>query len=388
MNIKNIYLGEVMEEYLPALNFIDLKKQQALIKNEIDNAISKVLKHGKYIMGPEVIEFEEDLKKFTDSKFAISCGNGTDAITIALMSLGIKKNDVVFVPSFSYIASAETIVQLGAVPFFIDVDKDTFNISLDSFKQAIIDVKKLSLKPAFLIPVELFGQPVDYDEIADVAKENNIKIIVDSAQSFGAEYKDKRVGSYGYITTTSFFPAKPLGCYGDGGAIFTQSETLAQKISSIRLHGKGKHKYDHIDIGVNSRLDTIQAAILRVKIKIFKKELKARQKIAELYNSYLSNYAETPSIKKDMKSAWAQYTLKIENRDNVRQKLTELNIPTMIYYPIHISDQQAYKSFPKVSTGLSNSKSLTNSSLSLPMHPYLSEREVEYIANEVIKLIS
>ena len=192
MNIKNIYLGEVMEEYLPALNFIDLKKQQALIKNEIDNAISKVLKHGKYIMGPEVIEFEEDLKEIYRFKFAISCGNGTDAITIALMSLGIKKNDVVFVPSFSYIASAETIVQLGAVPFFIDVDKDTFNISLDSFKQAIIDVKKLSLKPAFLIPVmKLFGQPIDYDEIADVAKENNIKIIVDSAQSFGAEYKDK-----------------------------------------------------------------------------------------------------------------------------------------------------------------------------------------------------
>tara|TARA_B100000965_G_scaffold405705_1_gene440829 strand:+ start:5150 stop:6283 length:1134 start_codon:yes stop_codon:yes gene_type:complete len=377
-----------MEEYLPSLNFIDLKKQQETIKCEIDNAINKVLDHGKYIMGPEVLEFEEDLKKFTKSKYAISCGNGTDAITIALMSLGIKKNDVVFVPSFSYIASAETIVQLGAIPFFIDVDKGTFNISLDSFKQAIIDVRKLSLKPSFLIPVELFGQPIDFENIADVAEENNIKIIVDSAQSFGAKYKDKRVGSYGHITTTSFFPAKPLGCYGDGGAIFTQNKILAQRISSIRLHGKGEHKYDHVDIGVNSRLDTIQAAILRVKIKIFEKELEARQKIAELYNSALSDYVETPTILKGMKSAWAQYTLKIKNRDHVRKKLNELNIPTMIYYPIHISEQQAYKGFPRVSSGLPNSKSLTNSSLSLPMHPYLTDREVQYIANEVIKLVS
>ena len=258
-----------MDNYLPSLNFIDLKKQQENIREDINFAISKVLDHGKYIMGPEVFEFEDDLKNFTGAKHVISCANGTDALTIALMALGVKQDDVIFVPSFTYIASVESITQLGAIPFYVDVNIDTFNIDLESLKNAILDARKMNLNIFGIMPVDLFGQPAQVDLIQNIADENNLKILIDAAQSFGGEYKNKKVGNYGDITTTSFFPAKPLGCYGDGGALFTNCDELYEKISSIRLHGKGSHKYEHIQIGVNSRLDTIQAAILQTKLKIY-----------------------------------------------------------------------------------------------------------------------
>ena len=248
-----------MSEYTSAINFIDLSAQQKLIRSKIDLGIKKVLDHGQYIMGPEVREFEATLQIFTGAKHAITCANGTDALTLVLMAWGVGYGDAVFVPSFTYVASAEAPSQIGATPFFIDVCEETFNINPESFKQAILDCKGLGLNPAAVIVVDLFGQPADVDSITNIAHSENIKVLVDAAQSFGASSKGRCVGTMGDATTTSFFPAKPLGCYGDGGAVLTDNDNDAELIKSIRLHGKGSEKYDNVRIGLNSRLDTIQA---------------------------------------------------------------------------------------------------------------------------------
>ena len=273
-----------MNEYSFPTQFIDLKAQQELIRDRLDIAVKKVLDHGQYIMGPEVKEFESDLKEFTGAKHALTCANGTDAISIVLMAWGVGPGDAVFVPSFTYIATAEAPAQLGATPFFVDVDVDTFNLDPVSLKQAIIDSKAIGLKPAVVMPVDLFGQPASIDEIMDIAHESGAKVLVDGAQSFGGISNNRRVGSMGDATTTSFFPAKPLGCYGDGGAIFTNNDADAELINSIRLHGKGTHKYENVRIGLNSRLDTVQAAILIQKLNIFPKELIAREQVANWYS--------------------------------------------------------------------------------------------------------
>ena len=269
-----------MSEYSSPTNFIDLKAQQDEIRLEIDNAIKRVLDHGQYIMGPEVREFEDLLKNFSSSKHALTCANGTDALTLVLMAWGIGHGDAVFVPSFSYVATAETVAQVGATPFFVDVDLDSFNMDPESLKQALVDIKSIDLEPKAIIPVDLFGQPSDIDSLTKIAKKENLKILIDGAQSFGAISKQRKVGSMGDATTTSFFPAKPLGCYGDGGAIFTDDDELASLVNSIRLHGKGDEKYDNVRIGLNSRLDTIQAAILIEKMKIFPMELLERNRVA------------------------------------------------------------------------------------------------------------
>ena len=269
-----------MSEYSSPTNFIDLKAQQDEIRLEIDNAIKRVLDHGQYIMGPEVREFEDLLKNFSSSKHALTCANGTDALTLVLMAWGIGHGDAVFVPSFSYVATAETVAQVGATPFFVDVDLDSFNMDPESLKQALVDIKSIDLEPKAIIPVDLFGQPSDIDSLTKIAKKENLKILIDGAQSFGAISKQRKVGSMGDATTTSFFPAKPLGCYGDGGAIFTDDDELASLVNSIRLHGKGDEKYDNVRIGLNSRLDTIQAAILIEKMKIFPLELLERNRVA------------------------------------------------------------------------------------------------------------
>ena len=375
-----------MSEYTEKTKFIDLVTQQDRIRPNLEEAIKKVLDHGQYVMGPEVKEFEADLKKFTGSKFALTCANGTDALTLALMAWNIGPGDAVFVPAFTYVATAEAPAQLGATPFFVDVNEHDFNINIESLKQAIADAKNLNLRPSVIISVDLFGYPSDFDLIKKISLDENIKLLIDGAQSFGGEYKNKRVGSMGDITTTSFFPAKPLGCYGDGGAIFTDDDELADKIDSIRLHGKGNQKYDNIRIGLNSRLDTLQAAILIEKLKIFPEELQLRAKISDTYSSKLENlnYLKVPKLQDHIKSAWAQYTLIVQNRNEIMVKLQSKDIPSVIYYPKTLDTQDGYKKFPSVSSGLDVSHHLMDSVMSLPMHPYLSEEKIEEITQVII----
>jgi dTDP-4-amino-4,6-dideoxygalactose transaminase len=376
-----------MSEYSAPTQFIDLAAQQNLIRPQLDAAIKKILDHGQYIMGPEVKEFESQLCEFTGAKNAITCANGTDALTLVLMAWGVGPRDAVFVPSFTYVASAEAPAQLGATPFFVDVLEDTFNIDPESFKQAIIDCRKLGLNPSVVIAVDLFGQPANVDAITEIAHAENIKVLVDGAQSFGATSRGRRVGSMGDATTTSFFPAKPLGCYGDGGAVFTNNDEDAEIINSIRLHGKGSQKYDNVQIGLNSRLDTIQAAILIEKLKIFPKELQMRAIVANRYSEALSDFCYVPNLISGNTSAWAQYTLKIARRDKVQNDLKLLGTPSVIYYPIPLSKQIGYESFPSCSTGVGVSESLAEKVLSLPMYPYLEEKNQRKIINQMLDVL-
>ena len=360
-----------MSEYSAPTKFIDLAAQQNLIRPQLDAAIKKVLDHGQYIMGPEVAEFEGHLREFTGTKHALTCANGTDALTLVLMAWGVGRGDAVFVPSFTYVATAEAPAQLGATPFFVDVCGDTFNIDSQSFEQAIIDSRKLGLKPTVVIVVDLFGQPADVDAITKIAHAEGIKVLVDGAQSFGATSRGRRVGSMGDATTTSFFPAKPLGCYGDGGAVFTNNDEDAELIGSIRLHGKGSQKYDNVRVGLNSRLDTIQAAILIEKLKIFPKELRLRDEIASFYSAHLSSIYSIPSVCLSTSSAWAQYTICTGRRDELQSFMSASGVPSVVYYPLPLAKQKGYAHYPSVCSGTSVSSSLSNSVLSLPMHPYL-----------------
>ncbi|MDA7774247.1 DegT/DnrJ/EryC1/StrS family aminotransferase [Pseudomonadales bacterium] len=375
-----------MSEYSAPTQFIDLAAQQHLIRSEIDVAIKKVLDHGQYIMGPEVKEFEQQLCSFTGSSHALSCANGTDALTLVLMAWGVGPGDAVFVPSFTYVATAEAPAQLGATPFFVDVCEKTFNMCPQSLKQGVEDCCKLGLQPSVVIPVDLFGRPADIDPISSIAEENGLKILIDGAQSFGGSKRGRAVGTMGDATTTSFFPAKPLGCYGDGGAIFTDNSDLAETINSIRLHGKGSQKYDNVRVGLNSRLDTIQAAILLEKLKIFPKELELRREVAGRYIAGIENKNLLPLIDDDTHSVWAQFTLKTKIRDVVQSELKKNKIPSVIYYPIPLTKQVGYSDFPVVSSGANSSLALSQMVLSLPMHPYLSEQEQGVIINEVNKL--
>lgn len=357
------------------IQFIDLGAQQALIRDKIDAAIARVLDHGQYIMGPEVREFEQQLQEFTGASHALGCANGTDALAIVLMAWGVGPGDAVFVPSFTYVASAEVAGMLGATPFFVDVIEETFNIDPVSFERAIEDAKAQGLNPAAVVPVDLFGQPADAPAVQKIADAHGIKVLVDAAQSFGASLHNRRVGNWGHATTTSFFPAKPLGCYGDGGAIFTNDADLAKVMDSIRLHGKGREKYDNVRIGMNSRLDTIQAAILKEKLAIFPAELEARDRVASRYTEALKDTARTPKLIDGTTSVWAQYTLIVENRDTVQAKCKEAGVPTMVYYPMALSQQMGYRHYPAVSSGTPISDSLSGRVLSLPMHPYLEEAD-------------
>ena len=377
-----------MNEYSAPINFIDLTEQQSYIRAELDLAIKKVLDHGQYIMGPEVKEFEKQLCNFTGAHHALTCANGTDALTLVLMAWEIGPGDAVFVPSFTYVASAEAPAQLGATPIFVDVCPNTFNIDPNSLKQAFLDCRKLGLRPSVIIAVDLFGQPSDIDGINNIALPEGIKVLIDGAQSFGASSKGRNVGMMGDATTTSFFPAKPLGCYGDGGAIFTNNNEDAEKINSIRLHGKGSQKYDNVRVGLNSRLDSLQAAILIEKLKIFPKELKLRFKVAKAYNELLSDLVECPTLMPDHSSSWAQYTLKINQRDYVQKKLKEYGIPSIVYYPMPLSKQAGYKHFPSVSSSTPVSHMLSKNVLSLPMHPYLSSKSQKHITEKLRAIIS
>lgn len=377
-----------MSEYSTPLNFIDLAAQQARIRDRIEKAIMNVLDHGQYIMGPEVTQFEQELINFTCANHAISCANGTDALSIVMMAWGVGPGDAVFIPSFTYVASAETPAQLGATPFFVDIREETFNIDPESFRQAIQEAEQQGLRPAVVIPVDLFGLPADIETVTEIAQSHNIKVLVDGAQSFGASCHDQIVGTMGDAITTSFFPAKPLGCYGDGGAVFTNDSDLASRISSIRLHGKGEEKYDNVIIGLNSRLDTIQAAILIEKLKIFPEEILLRRKVAEYYTSRLGEKVAVPNVPNGYESVWAQYTLRLgEKRDAIRDHLKSLGIPSVIYYPKALTQQLGYQHYPVVSTGVPVSEKIPGEVLSLPMHPYLTEEQLDHICQAVLAAI-
>ncbi|MAJ81410.1 MAG: aminotransferase DegT [Legionellales bacterium] len=367
--------------YIP---FIDLQKQRKVLSRTLESSIKKVLDHGKFIIGPEVERLEKKLSNFTGSKYVISCASGTDALKLVLMVENIGEGDVVIVPSFSFVSTAEAPAFLNAKPFFVDVNMDTFNIDVESIKQAIFLLKKNKMKPKAIITVDLFGQPAEYNSIIEICKNENILLIADSAQSFGATYESKNVGNIADYTTTSFFPSKPLGCYGDGGAVFTNNKTKADKLISLRSHGKGKNKYDNVNIGLNSRLDTIQASILLEKLKIFKKEIKIRNNIANKYNKALKLYFNCPEISNHCTSSWALYTIKTKKRNKLMNALQLKKIPSSVYYPKPLHKQVGYKKFPRLNK-LVNSESLSKSVLSIPLCPYLSERNQEFIIHTLLE---
>lgn len=364
--------------------FIDLDAQKALISSEINSAIARVLQHGKYILGPEVTELEAALSNYTGVSNVVGCSSGTDALLMILMALEVKVGDAIIVPSFTFPATPEVAALLGATPVFADVDKDTFNITVEEIEKAVAVAKNEGLTPRAVIVVDLFGQPAEYEEIQSVCNKHDIDIICDAAQSLGAEYKGKKIGSFGCATATSFFPAKPLGCYGDGGAVFTQDEKLAKKLKSIRVHGKGTDKYDNVIVGLNARLDTMQAAILLEKLKIFPEEVASRQKVADYYSRNLNTAVKTPKVIDTAKSVWAQYTITVEKqqRGSIKEFLAEENIPTAIYYPKPLHQQEAYKGFPK--TDCTTSEKLSQTVLSIPMHPYL-DTDTQDIIIDAIK---
>lgn len=357
------------------MEFIDLKAQQERIKAKIDAGIQKVLTHGQYILGPEVTELEEKLAAYTGAKYCISCANGTDALQIAQMALGIGVGDEVITPGFTYIATAETVALLGAKPVYVDVDPKTYNLDVNKLEAAITPRTKA------IIPVSLYGQCADFDAINQVAQKYNLPVIEDAAQSFGATYKGRKSCNLSTISCTSFFPSKPLGCYGDGGAIFTNDEELATVIRQIARHGQDR-RYHHIRVGVNSRLDTLQAAILLPKLEILEDEILARNVVAENYNDLFNaaGIMTTPFIEEHNRCAWAQYTIQVENRAEVQEKLKAQGIPTAVHYPIPLNKQPAVAD---AQVSLPVGDRIAECVMSLPMHPYLTVEEQQVIVESL-----
>ncbi len=369
--------------------FIDLQAQRRRIDGPLRQAIDAVLTHGQYIMGPEVKRLEAQLADYSGTKHAIGCSSGTDALVLGLMAFELKPGDAVFVPSFTFAATAEAVVLVGATPVFVDCLESTFNMDSRSLDAAVDMIRKEGkLRAVGVIAVDMFGQPADYDEIEKVADKNGLWVMADAAQSFGAKYNNRRVGAVGRVATTSFFPAKPLGCYGDGGAMFTDDDDLAALMRSILFHGKGEDKYDNVRIGMNGRLDTIQAAILIEKLKIFDDEIDARNKVAARYNEALSGVARVPDVSAACTSVWAQYTILVERRDAVAAALKNQGVPTAIYYPRHLAQQTAYARYPVSPGGLPVSDRLSACVLSLPMHPYLDTGTQDRVVAAVRKALA
>lgn len=363
------------------MQFIDLKKQYQLIEEDVTTRIKKVLEHGVYIMGPEVQELEDRLAKYVGAKHAITLGSGTDALLIALMALGIKPDDEVITTPFTFIATAETIRLLGAKPVFVDINPLTYNIDPASIEQAITPKTKV------ILPVNLYGQCADYDAINAIATEYDLYVIEDAAQSFGATYKNRSSGNLGTIGCTSFFPAKPLGCYGDGGACFTDDDELADKIRKIRNHGQST-RYNHVILGVNSRLDTLQAAVLISKLDIFDQEVTLRQNIADKYNQALNGSLDIPYVEAYNTSIYAQYTVQVDHRSQVQAALNDQGIPTAVHYPVPLHKQPVFSKDYWGGSDLSKSEYLSARVLSLPFHPYLTDGEIAQITETLIKAIS
>ena len=364
----------------PVIPFIDLEAQQARIRERLDAAVGRVLAHGQYIMGPEVAELESRLSAFCGAAQTIACASGTDALALALMALGVGRGDAVLVPTFTFAATAEVVPLLGAVPVFVDVDADSFNVDPAGLRAGIAAARRAGLRPAGMIAVDLFGQPADYDAIHEIARAHDLWVIADAAQSFGAGWRNRKVGTLARLTTTSFFPAKPLGCYGDGGAVFTDDPKLAAVIRSLRVHGQGEDKYDNVRIGINGRLDTLQAAILLTKLDIFADEIQARQRAAARYHELLAGLAVTPSLREGASSSWAQYTIRSPDREALRNRLATAGIPTAVYYARPLHRQTAYRAFPVAEGGCPIAERLATEVLSLPMHPYLDHATQEEVA--------
>lgn len=368
------------------LPFIDLEAQRQKISTEIDKAILRVIHHGMYIMGPEVFELEKQLSEFSSVPHVLGVANGTDALFMGLMALGVGPGDAIFVPTLTFAATAEVVALTGATPVFIDADERSFNMSIQSLSEAIEFIKKeKKLTPKGIIPVCVFGNPAPYDEINEVAQLEGLWVMADIAQSFGARYKDKSTASQGILAATSFFPAKPLGAYGDAGAIFTHDAGLAETLKSIRIHGQGKDKYENVRLGITGRLDTIQAAILIEKLKLFSQELTQRQKVAAIYTQNLSDICITPYIEPYSYSSWAQYTILVNKRDQIASILKEAGIPTMTHYSHPLHTQQAYRNYPKAPRGLPTAEQLSHKIMNLPMHPYLSSPAQSYIIDALRK---
>ena len=370
--------------------FIDLQAQQVRIRSALDRAIARVLDHGQYIMGAEVGLLEQRLAAFTGARHAISCASGTDALLIILMAKGIGPGDAVVCPAFTYTATPECIALLGATPVFADVLPGSFNLDPAALPGALVAARKAGLKPRAIMAVDLFGLPADYDSLLPFAREHSLFVVADAAQSFGASYRGRRVGGFGLATATSFFPAKPLGCYGDGGAIFTEDDGLADVMRSIRLHGKGDDKYDIVRVGINGRLDTLQAAILLEKLAIFDDEIAARQRVARRYSDGLHHVVKVPEVPSETTSVWAQYTLTIAGgkRDAVSKSLAARGVPTMVYYPRGLHEQTAYRHYPVATGGVPVATRLPREVLSLPMHPYLETATQDRIIAEVLAALA
>ncbi|HEY7846052.1 MAG TPA: DegT/DnrJ/EryC1/StrS family aminotransferase [Bradyrhizobium sp.] len=361
---------------LQSIPFIDVASQRARLGKSIDEAIARVLGHCQFINGPEVTQFEAQLAAFSGAKHVVACASGTDALLMVLMAKGYGRGDAVLCPSFTFCATGEAVALTSAVPVFVDVDEATFNMDAASLKRGIATARKLGLKPRAVIPVDLFGQSADHDAVAAIAEAEGLFVLDDAAQGFGASYKGRRLGSFGHATATSFFPAKPLGCFGDGGAIFTDDATLAETLKSIRVHGQGADKYDNVRLGLTGRLDTMQAAILIEKLKIFEDEIAARNRVAERYSRGLSNIVTVPRLAFGCVSVWAQYTIRLPkgvDRDGFAVALKAQGVPTAIYYPKSMHQQTAYRDFPVAEGGLPVSERLSADVISLPMHAYLDE---------------
>ncbi len=369
--------------------FIDLKAQQNLIRNKIEERIKAVLDHGQYILGPEVKELEKKLSIYTGARYVLCCSSGTDALLLALLGLKLKAGEGVIVPAFSFASSAEVMPLLGAIPIFIDIENETFNLDPSKLADALKTATEMGIKVKGIMSVGLFGQPADMKPINEFAKNNNLWVLDDAAQSFGGKYYGNNVGNLCEVSATSFFPAKPLGCYGDGGAIFTNDPEIYEIANSSHVHGMGKNRYEYDRIGMNARMSTIQAAILLEKLEIFPSELRKRQDVANNYNKHLNDLKlniKLPSIKNECVSSWAQYTIILpENidRSKLQGELKSKDIPTAIYYPIPLNEHEPYKNFPISKSGLANTNYLAQHVLSLPMHPYLTEDDIINISKNI-----
>ena len=363
------------------LPFIDLAAQRAALGPRVEEAILSVVRHGAYVMGPEVGQLEEELAAFCGAKHVVSCGSGTDALALVLMAKGVKPGDAILCPSFTFAATAEVICWLGAAPVFVDVREDSFNLDIDSIEAGLVTARERGLRPVGMIPVDLFGQPADYAPIEAICAREGLWLLADAAQSFGAHYQGRKVGTIGDATATSFFPAKPLGCYGDGGAIFTDDSELDAVLRSLRNHGQGADRYEYARIGMNGRLDTIQAAVLIEKLRVFADEIVARDRIAARYAAGLSDCAMIPQVMAGSSSVWAQYTLRVPgfDRSAFQAQLRDAGVPTAIYYPRPLHRQDAYAQYPSAGNGLPVTDRLAQEVVSLPMHPYLGEADQDHI---------
>lgn len=374
------------------MEFRDLHAQYEIYKNDIDSAIERVIKNTQFIEGKEVQELEQQLSEYVGVKHCITCANGTDALTLVLKAWGVQAGDAVFVPDFTFFATGEVVSFCGATPIFVDVCWDTFNMDPVKLEQAIIKtIQEGKLKPKVIITVDLFGLPADYGKIEPIAKEYNLLVLEDAAQGFGGQFNGQKACSFGHAATTSFFPAKPLGCYGDGGAIFTNDDGLAELLKSLKIHGKGRDKYDNVRVGVNSRLDTLQAAVLKVKLKAFTDhELQDVNEIYKLYNERLAGTLEIPIIPDNYYSSFAQYTIKLKNqyeRDQLKNYLKQKNIPSMIYYTKPLHRQAAFAHLQFNDYDFVQSIQLSERVLSLPMHPYMKKVDVDFVSEAILRFI-